>query len=187
MATVIGTTLGFIVGTSPLAHGSESHLRLWTGVLGCVGLLLLVATLMLILRVLLPESVSFIDVLKARDAPGPLHRWRQAISDEPEFYLPCGINSLEGLRQAVKVEELTLMALAAATHHPNVTDNDVMLLQQAEIARANRLRELRDATANIALVGEYYRLRARGELATFLGPICAAIGTMAIIASVALS
>jgi hypothetical protein len=188
MATVIGSTLGLLVGTSPLAQNSTHHPQGWAGLsIGAVGLLCLVGTLMLILHVLLPQSVSFVDVLNAKDGSGPLHRWRATIVKEPDLYLPCGINSLDGLRQAIRVEELTLMALAAATHQDKVTESDVALLQEAEVARAARLRELRQAAGSIALIGEYHKLQNYSKRATILGPLLASIGTMAVIASVTLS
>lgn len=186
MATVLGTTLGFLVGTSPLAQDSRHHLDLLTGAIGGVGLLLLVVTLIVILRVLVPDSVSFVNVLDAPQA-GPLHRWKETVHADPDLYLPCGINSLNGLRQAIKVEELTLMALAAATHQDGVTDGDVALLQEAEVARAARLRELRKAATDVALVGEYYKLQAKSGFATRIGPLCAGLGIMFIVGSVALS
>jgi hypothetical protein len=75
------------------------------------------------------------------------------------------------------------MALAAATDQDDVTSSDVTLLQEAEVARAARLRELRKAATEVALVGEYYKLQAKSRFATRLGPLCAGFGIMSIVGS----
>jgi hypothetical protein len=43
--------------------------------------------------------------------------------------------------------------------------------------------ELRTACANIATIGEYYKLRGRSTRATYGGIICSFAGTIAIIAA----
>jgi hypothetical protein len=186
MASVIGATLAAMVATSPFAQDHKHHLTWASVTLGFGGLSLLIVTLVLILHVLLPHSVSFNDIRNAKDPKSPLGRLKATIVNEPDLYLPCGIFALEGLQQAIKIEELTLMALADASHHEKAAEWQA-LIQEAEVGRAARLRELRRATASIALIGEHYKLRSYSRTATILGPIFAALGAMATISSVILT
>jgi hypothetical protein len=54
-------------------------------------------------------------------------------------------------------------------------------LEEAQEARGVRLTELRHAAAQVAMIGEYYKLRARSSQATYGGILCYLIGISAII------
>ena len=54
-------------------------------------------------------------------------------------------------------------------------------LQEAQEARAVRLTELRHAAARVAVIGEYYKLRARSTRATYGGILCTLVGIAAIL------
>lgn len=49
------------------------------------------------------------------------------------------------------------------------------------MARAEWLGELRRAAAEITAIGEFYRLRYRSSVATYIGVPCAAIGMCGVI------
>lgn len=50
---------------------------------------------------------------------------------------------------------------------------------------AARLQELRVTAAQIETIGDYYKLRARSTLATYVGVLCGLAGSAAIIAAFA--
>jgi hypothetical protein len=54
-------------------------------------------------------------------------------------------------------------------------------LEEAQEARGLRLTELRHAAAQVALIGEYYKLRARSTRATYGGILCTLLGAAAIL------
>jgi hypothetical protein len=109
----------------------------------------------------LTQAVSFADVQSAGNRRRWHHRtalgkWQAIIQTQQELYLPCGVNSLTGLRQSMIIEEMTLVALSRAT----ATARDrasCQKLGQAQAARATRLRELRAAAAMIATIGSTTR------------------------------
>jgi hypothetical protein len=47
------------------------------------------------------------------------------------------------------------------------------------------LKELQDAAARVATIGEFYRLRYRSTWATYGGLICGLLGTAAVVAAFA--
>jgi hypothetical protein len=57
------------------------------------------------------------------------------------------------------------------------------MLCQARSARAARLRELREAAAQVATIGGYYHLRYRRAWATYGGIVCGVTGAAAVIAT----
>jgi hypothetical protein len=201
MATVLGAAMAAVIGASPLAWLSSHHLQLAGAVIGAVGLILLGITMLLVLRVMQPQTVSFSDVQASRPPRGlagalhkrlrrhwrhsyvlesPLYRWRHAVESHQDLYLPCAVTSLRDLRNSTKLEEATLVALAQViedAQDPSTRDN----LRQAQTARAARLAELRTAAANVATVGEYYALRARSTLAMYGGTVCGVLDTAAIV------
>jgi hypothetical protein len=82
------------------------------------------------------------------------------------------------------IEEVTLIALAHTTARVKVVE-EANRLRQAQDARAARLKELRDAAARVATIGEFYRVRYRSSMATYGGLICGLLGTAAIVAAFA--
>ena len=187
-ATVLGAALAAIVGTSPLAGMREQRPQDAAIILGSLGLVFLGVTMLLVIQVMRPQSVSFTDVQCARQlrwpARRPLVKWLQTIESQRDLYLPCGIRCLSGLRQSMIIEEITLMALsrARATARDQVSSQR---LGDAQTARAARLVELRIAAARIATVGEYYKLRYRSSWATYAGVVCGLLATATIVAAFA--
>lgn len=201
MATVVGAAIAAVIGTTPLASLNGRHLQLAAALIGLTGLIFLGVTLFLVLQVMRPEAVSYEDVQNARPLPGAaralpkrlrqywvehcvlenaLWRWKRTVESHQDLYLPCGVTSLDDLRQFMAIEEVTLTRLAqlvesiqnrAARHR----------LSHAQTARAARLLELRTAATNVATVGEYYALRARSTRATYGGIVCGLLGTAAIV------
>jgi hypothetical protein len=207
MAAVLGAALASVIPTAPLAHLSQRHITLVPATLGITGLLLLSITLLLVLQVMRPQSVSYADVQEARPPTGlrgrlrklirkgrhhghshvlesPLYRWQHTILAHPDLYLPCGVYSLVALRQLMTVEQLTLVALSRATMDAR-SEAARMNLSEAQSARAARLHELRTAAAKIVSVGAYYSVRARSTRATYWGVTSGLLGLIAVIAAVA--
>jgi hypothetical protein len=191
MSTVLGVALAAIVGTSPLAE-VRAHVHdplVLTS--GFAGLFFLFVTLFLIMQVMRPQSVSFADVQFAKYRPGiwqklflgnALYEWKMITENEQDLNLPCGIRSLDALREAMIVEEITLVALSRAA--AEATGRAArQTLAEAQDGRAARLIELRIAAAKIATVGEYYKLLFRNTWATYAGSVCALLGTALIIAA----
>jgi len=185
MATVLGAALATLVGTSPLAPIHQHH-TVPAVVLFLAGLLLLGVTLFLIVQVMRPQAISFPDVQRARKHRGPfgseLGRWHEIVESQEDLYLPCGVKCLTSLRQSMIIEKMTLMALALAKEQPPGCQMRHHL-EEAQEARAVRLTELRQAAAQIALIGEYYKLRGRSTRATYGGIICTLAGIAALLAS----
>jgi hypothetical protein len=69
------------------------------------------------------------------------------------------------------IEKMTLMALPQAKEHPPGREKRGEL-EEAQEARAVRLTELSSAAAQIAVIGEYYKLRGRSTRATYGGIAC---------------
>ena len=205
MAAVIGAALASVIPTAPLSGLSQHHISAASAILGVTGLLFVSVTLLLILRVMRPQSVSYADVQEAKTPIGiqgklrdrirkrrphshalesPSYRWQHTIQAHPDLYLPCGVYSLIALRQLMTVEEITLIALSRAGVDAR---NDVARknLSDAQAARAARLYELRTAAANVVTVGTYYDTRARSTLATYGGVTFGLLGILAIVASIA--
>jgi hypothetical protein len=180
MATVLGAAIAVVVGTSPLAVFTAHHPRKSAVVVGLIGLFFLYLTLLLILQVMRPQSVSYADVQSAgRFWRRSLGKWRQTVESEEDLYLPCGVKCLTSLRQSMIIEEVTLGALARA--RASARDHAAsQMLCEAQTARSARLMELRAACARIATIGEYYKLRARSTRATYGGVLAGLIGTIAI-------
>ncbi len=150
------------------------------------GLILLCVTLFLIVQVMRPQAVSFTEVQRARRHSGPfgsaLGRWRDIVESHQDLYLPCGVKCLTSLRQSMIIEKMTLMALAQAKESKQHRDMRKEL-EEAQEARAVRLTELRHAAAQIAAIGEYYKVRARSTRATNGGIVCTPAGIAAILAA----
>jgi hypothetical protein len=79
------------------------------------------------------------------------------------------------------VAELTLVALAYGINQARDQDDAITVLSHAREARAAQLHELRDAAAQVAMIGEYYHL----TLATYGGVLCGLAGTAAVVAAFA--
>jgi hypothetical protein len=206
LATVIGAALASTIPTAPLAGLSRRHISAASVVLGIAGLLLVSCTLLLVLQVMRPQSVSYVDIQEAKPPEGlrarlrslvrkhmpyshamesPLYRWQHTILAHPDLYLPCGVYSLVALRQLMIVEEITLVALSCASEDASdeaAREN----IAGAQAARAARLYELRAAASNIVTVGMYYIVRARSTRATYLGVASGLTGIVAIITAVTL-
>jgi hypothetical protein len=189
MAAVLGAGLAAVIGTSPLA-GMREHRPSWIAiVLGIAGLIFLGTTLILILQVMRPQSVSYTDVQLAQQRRGwfpqsALYTWKKIVESQQDLYLPCGIKCLTSLRQSMIIEEVTLMALARARALAHDGEANRKLCD-AQTARAARLLQLRVAAATVATVGEYYRLRYRSTWATYAGMVSGLAGTAAIVAAFA--
>jgi xanthosine utilization system XapX-like protein len=188
MATVLGAALAAVAGTSPLAGMREHAPPAIAVISGALGLILLGVTLLLVIQVMRPQSVSYTEVQCARrrrwGPQRPLYKWRQTIESQQDLYLPCGIKCLTGLRQSMIIEEITLMAISQA----RAAAKDPVSAQQlcdALSARAARLSELRVAAARIAAVGEYYKLRHRSTWATYGGVASGLLATATIVAAFA--
>jgi hypothetical protein len=177
MATVLGVALAAIVGTSPLAYLTRHHLELVAGGLCLGGLVLLGITMTLILRVMQPQAVTY-AALESAQPPRPIRRWQQTIEEHPDLYLPCGVRSLKDLRLSMELEEATLVKLVQLE---DTTPDHARIMHKAEIARSARLFELRTAAASIAMVAEYYALRARSTQAIYWGVATGTLGTAAIV------
>jgi hypothetical protein len=180
MAAAIGASLAALVGTSPLAL-MRDHFSWLTVALAVPGILLLGFTMYLVLQVMRPQSVSYADVQIAdRTGNEPLRAWKAIVEAQQDLYLPCGIKCLTSLRQSMIIEEATLIALA----HTAAAAGDAAesaRIGQAQIIRSARLRELRDAAARVATIGEFYRVQHRSTLATNLGLPCGLAGTVLIV------
>jgi hypothetical protein len=185
MATVLGAALATLAGTSPLSPIRQHH-TLTAVLLFLAGLLLLGITLFLVLQVMRPQAISFSDVQRARKHRGPfgsaLGRWHEIVESQEDLYLPCGVKCLTSLRQSMIIEKMTLMALALAKERPPGCQMRQQL-EEAQEARALRLTELRQAASQIALIGEYYKLRGRSTRATYGGILCTLIGIAALLAA----
>jgi hypothetical protein len=179
MATVLGLALGSLVGTSPLAEMHKSPPRTSALIIGAVGLILLGVTLFLLLQVMRPQSVSFDEVQRSGNFRAnhfrPLRKWKNTVESQQDLYLPCGVKCLTSLRQAMIIEELTLFALANAVSICAPEDREI--LEKAQKGRAVRLKELQDAACQVAVIGEFYRLRFRSSWATYAGLLCGLLGT----------
>jgi hypothetical protein len=188
-AAVLGAALAVVAGTSPLTEMAKHPLNGGTAVQGSLGLALLAVTLFLVLQVMRPRSVSYADVqLSDRrwwHATSPLRRWKRVVESQQDLYLPCGVKCLESLRQAMIVEEVTLAALACAVQSATEKGLDVTELKEAQHVRAARLKELRNAAAQVAVIGEYYRLKRRSSWATYGGVLCGVAGAAIVIATLA--
>jgi hypothetical protein len=188
-AVVLGAALATVIGASPLAGIREQTPRPIAIVLGAAGLVFLGITLFLVLQVMRPQSVSYDRVQNAgprrRWLPQtPLYKWRSAIESHQDLYLPCGVDSLDGLRKSMIIEEVTLKALVCALATAGDQASRDKLCEARE-ARAARLRELRSTAAMVATVGEYYALRHRSSWATYGGVLCGLLGTAAIVTAFA--
>jgi hypothetical protein len=182
MATVLGAALAVLVGTSPLGVLRDHHSVATIAPL-LAGLALLCLTLFLVVQVMRPQAVSFTDVQRARRRTA-LGRWKDTVESHQDLYLPCGVKCLTSLRQSMIIEKMTLMALAMAKERPPGCDRRGEL-EEAQEARSLRLTELRAAAAQVAVIGEYYKLRGRSTWATYGGIICTLFGSAAIIAAFA--
>lgn len=129
MAAVLGAALASVIPAAPLAHLTSRHFTAAPAALGAGWLFLFNITLLLILQVMRPQSVSYADVQEAQPPAGvrgrlrsvirvrwprshafesSLYRWKHTIQEQPDLYLPCGVYSLVDLRQLMTVEEITL-------------------------------------------------------------------------------
>ena len=159
MATVLGAALAVIVGTSPLSEMTQRINHRAALATGSAGLLFLFVTLFLVIQVMRPQSVSFTDVQFATENRGfwkklfygnPLYKWKTIIEKEPDLHLPCGVKSLTALRQAMIIEEITLVALSRATVKASDKPSRQSLCD-AEAGRAARLLEMRIAATKTRL------------------------------------
>jgi hypothetical protein len=204
MATVLGAALAAVIPTAPLT-GLNRHFTIMPAVLGLVGLVFVGITLVFVLQVMRPQSVSYDDIQGAKPPAGlrkqlygrirkpswavdvwesPLYKWQANISKHPDLYLPCGVESLCELRQLMVVEEVTLSALASAEENAR-DDRACALLKLARTARVARLHELRAAAAGVIAVGVFYKVRACSTRATYCGAIFGLLGIVLIIFAVA--
>jgi hypothetical protein len=190
MATVLGAALATLIGTSPLSGMRDRTPPAMAIALGAAGLVLLGCTLVLVVQVMRPKSISFTDIqvsgtYRRWGRRSPLRRWKETVESQQDLYLPCGVKCLTELRQAMIVEEITLVALAYGINQAQDQNGAITMLCHAREARAARLHELRDAAAQVAMIGEYYHLRYRSALATYGGVLSGLAGTAAVVAAFA--
>lgn len=202
MSTVLSAALALLLGTSPLGRLSEASFNPTAVAWGVTGLGLLFVTLLLLLNVMQPSAVSFADVQTAdragvKDRMDPLVRWKRVVESQQDLYLPCGISSLDGLRNAIIVEDATLDALACAIQHAAQAESraagNVKVahwasqqhsdLEQACRVRIARLHDLKRAVGEITAIGEFYLLRQRSWTACILGSLSTAGGIACVIAA----
>lgn len=185
MATVLGAALATLIGTSPLSSIRNHHS---TGSIAffLVGLVLLGLTLFLVVEVMQPQAVSFSDVQSApaEDRWSALGSWKKTVESHQDLYLPCGVKCLTSLGQSMIIEKMTLMALAQAKEHDPGREMRKQL-EEAQEARVLRLNELRRAAAQVAMIGEYYKLRGRSTRATYGGIVLTLLASAAIVTAVA--
>ncbi len=205
MAAVLGAALASVIPAAPLAHLTSYHFSAVPATLGVTGLFLLNVTLVLVLQVMRPQTISYADVQYAAEPTGlrgalhkavcsfwprdhafesALYRWKHTILRHPDLYLPCGVYTLFDLRRLMIVEEVTLMALSKA-REICASDELRRAVGDAQNARAARLHELRAAAAMVVTVGMYHNVRARSIVATLAGSTLGFLGIIAIIAAVA--
>jgi hypothetical protein len=202
LATVLGAALAAVIPTAPLADFNQRHITGESLALGLCGLLSLSITMLLVLQVMRPGSVSYDEIQNASPptsrwakrirrsewlndtVKNPLYQWRKNIDEHPDLYLPCGVESLSSLRQLIIVEEITLIALARARENP-ISQNANEMISDAQAARATRLYELRAAAVGIVSVGVYYKVRASSTMATYGGVLFGFLGLSLIILAVA--
>jgi hypothetical protein len=187
MSTVLGAALGLFLGTSPLGELKYDERHRVAILFGIVGLVCLSVTLFLLLLVIRPSAVSFADVqlskVKGIRALYPLARWKRVVQTQQDLYLPIGIDSLDSLRQAAIVEEGTLTALAFALQEATIEGVDRTPILEACGARAARLRDLQSAVAEIAAIGEFYKVRWRSSWVSGVGVVLAGAGIFFVIAA----
>lgn len=210
MATVLGAALASIVPTATASFADLSHQGLsgMTIFFGLGGLACLSITLLLVLMVLRPQSVSYADIefahppgkeggrlrriysrLKDRHQFRHKHlffesaafRWQSKIRNNPDLYLPCGVYSLKDLRHLMTVEEVTLTALSRAR---NQDETGLANMSAAQQARAARLHEYHSAAAKIVIMGNYYKVRALSTSATCGATLFGFLGIVAIITAI---
>jgi hypothetical protein len=187
MSTVLGAALGLFLGTSPLGELKYDERHRGAILFGILGLACLSVTLFLLLLVIRPSAVSFADVqlskVKGIRARYPLARWKRVVQAQQDLYLPIGIDSLDSLRQAAIVEEGTLTALAFALQEATIEGVDRNPILEACGARAARLRDLQSAVAEIAAIGEFYKVRWRSSWVSVVGVVLAGTGIFFVIAA----
>jgi len=206
MATVLGAALAAVIGSSPLADLSSHHLS-WVAVAMLLGgLLSLSLTMLLILRVMQPQAVSYDDIETAKPgsahlrfakkhparrwprlpfSASPLYQWKRNIERHKDLYLPCDITSLRALREAMALEQATLATLAAVDAQKGGEQPQAGELSLVQAARAARLIELRATAARITSIGECYELKARSTEAMYYGTILGLLGTAAVLVAFA--
>lgn len=209
MATVIGLAVAALIGTSPLAEFAQEPVAVPRLLIGLGGLLLLFITLALVTNVLRPQATDLLTVQRSpypgsdshgsRYADDPagigrvwwrirgrfsaVGRWRRTVESEQDLWLPSGVKCLVTLRQAMIVDELTVMALARALGHTRLSGHTRSAIREAQDIRTGRLQEWRSAAARIVIIAEYHRLRRRSWWATVPGGVIGFLGTVAVIAA----
>jgi hypothetical protein len=182
MSTVLGATLAVLIGTSPLTDMRRGGV--WAMALGTLGMICLLVTLYLVLRVMQPGLIRYEQLQAARH--GPLAEWRARLQDEQDLYLPCGIKCLVTLRQTMIVDELTLTVLQAAVEKPAASSEDRTVLQKAIKGRAARLEQLKAAVGQVLAIAEFYDVQAKTRISTTWGIGFAAAGVLAIAGALSL-
>ena len=72
--------------------------------MGAAGIVLLGCTLILVVQVMRPKSITF-SAIQVSDTSSrwtrefPLRRWKEIVESQQDLYLPCGVKCLTGLRQ----------------------------------------------------------------------------------------
>lgn len=108
MATVLGAALASVIPAASLADLSKRHITVVPAVLGIAGLLLVRTTLLLVLQVMRPQSVSYAAIQEAKLPSGiraklrkfirkrgryrhshalenPLYKWQHTILAHPDL------------------------------------------------------------------------------------------------------
>jgi hypothetical protein len=165
-----------------------------------VGLACLALTLLLLTQVLLPCLTSYDAIQMAErgsdianratrrrpERRNPLQTWKRQVESQQDLWLPSGVKCLVTLREAMIVDELTLMALSdAESEAAKVGRNEQIHVQLAQQIRVSRLRVWRAAASRIVLIGELFAVRARAWRAIHLGIPLGVLGTLSIVVAFA--
>lgn len=202
MATVLGAALAALLGTAPLTGLRNTGVTPLALTVAVIGLLLIGITLFLVVRVLIPVDLNFRDLCEASypggKPPRGLRKWlagmrhrgalarlRADIESSEAVALPLGIKSLADLADRVRVEELTLTAIAQTLGSEKTRKNAEVLtdqrLKDAQEGRASWLAHLTNTMERWTTVASFAGLRAKADLAKTVGITAAILGVGCIV------
>jgi hypothetical protein len=176
IASILGAALAALIGTAPLSGVRNEYIPWDAYLCAGIGLGLIVLTIYLVIRVLVPQVTLFTDLVISDD----FDDLRSRIQGGSGILLPIGIHTLAELGGRAQVEALTLNALAfEATDH--ALQLSVDFAKAARDGRAKWLNYLNQNIAQWTTVATYEEVRKRVGVARIWGLIAGAIGTASII------